>query len=219
MKFIKLFKPNWVIVSIVLLSQIIFCSFGLANIHQILEKSNEDYNDPIYFVVPQNELLNFFKIDKQWPLPSQKYDRLKFFGAWIRPNKNECLNTRGQVLKKFSNQPIQVNQNCTVISGEWSDRYTGSVFNNPQEVQIDHVVPLKHAYMAGAFEWDKYKRCLYTNYLGDSRHLIPVESRQNGLKSDKGPSEYLPPNLNYQCEYIKNIKAQNPNTISTSDKR
>jgi hypothetical protein len=118
--------------------------------------------------------------------------------------KNNCLNTRGIVLKRDSSAAVDVNANCTVTAGLWHDPYTNRSYNDADEIQIDHVVALKNAYMTGAYQWNKAKRCLYANYLGNKFHLMSVNGPENMKKSDKSPSEYIPPNESYVCEYLRN---------------
>ncbi len=63
---------------------------------------------------------------------------------------------------------------CEVVKGKWYDPYTDKYFANPGDLDIDHFVPLG--------EGDK---------------------SANRSKGDKDPSDWLPPNKKYQCEYIK----------------
>jgi hypothetical protein len=90
-----------------------------------------------------------------------------------------------------------------VDSGRWFDRYSNSEYTSSREIQIDHMVPLKAAYMAGAFSWDYKTRCLFANYMGFRNHLIPASVRENTSKGDRAPDKYLPKELSYRCQYIK----------------
>ena len=49
----------------------------------------------------------------------------------------------------------------------------------------------------------KKKKNKYYNYLKDEHHLIAVSKKANRSKSDKSPIEWLPPNIEYQCEYVR----------------
>jgi hypothetical protein len=136
----------------------------------------------------------------------ERYQRKKHFGGWIRdPREQDCLNTRGKVLVRDSREPVQRSANhCLVESGLWDDPYSGEEVKQAQELQIDHMVPLKHAYMTGADQWNYRKRCLYGNFLGNPAHLIPVLGRENQAKGDESFVRYLPPRTPYRCEYIRN---------------
>ena len=136
----------------------------------------------------------------------ERYQRKKHFGGWIRDSREQdCLNTRGKVLVRESREPVQRSANhCLVESGLWDDPYSGEEVRRAQELQIDHMVPLKHAYMTGADQWNFRKRCLYGNFLGNPAHLIPVLGRENQAKGDESFVRYLPPRAQYRCEYIRN---------------
>lgn len=145
------------------------------------------------------------RINSKYPLPPVPYSRDKQFGGWIKGQDNNqyCYNTRALVLKRDSKTAVSANNNCTVQTGTWNDNYTGKKITQASALQIDHLVPLKNAYMSGAFEWDAYKRCLYANYMGNNFHLISASGTENMKKGDKSPREYIPPNKKYTCQYLK----------------
>ena len=129
-----------------------------------------------------------------------EYDR-DDWGGWIDED-GDGLNTRHEVLAEESLiKPIVSNNK--VISGKWFDKYTGKYFTNPSDLDIDHLVPLKNAYISGASNWSKKKKNRYYNYLKYDNHLIAVSKSANRNKSDKSPVEWLPPNEDYQCEYVR----------------
>lgn len=173
--------------------------------------SSEDFQYGSYFEMSIHEsdekidLLNFQEVDKKFPRPRTKYNRLEHFGTWVDDHRDQsCLNTRAKVLERDSQAEVQKGgpRGCTVIKGEWFDPYTGQLFSDAKDVQIDHLVPLKHAYMTGAYEWTKQRRCLYANYLGNRFHLLSVSGTQNAEKGDKSPAEYIPPRARYVCQYL-----------------
>lgn len=148
-------------------------------------------------------LADFKRVMLKFPLPAKDYDRDSQFGEWIKPQKDSCLNTRGIVLKRDSKVNIGVNEKCTVENGQWYDPYTNKDYTDADDIQIDHVVALKNAYMTGGHTWDAKKRCLYANYLGNNFHLLAVNGPENMKKSDKSPLEYMPPNKQFVCEYLR----------------
>lgn len=151
------------------------------------------YYDDIY-----NTIKN--KIYTETKKSISRYNRNEW-GNWIDED-NDGLNTRNEVLARESLiKPIISNDK--VISGKWYDKFTGKYFNNPRDLDIDHLIPLKNAYMSGASNWSKKKKNQYYNYLKNENHLIAVSRGANRSKSDKSPIEWLPPNKEYQCEYVR----------------
>ena len=113
---------------------------------------------------------------------------------------------------------------CTVYSGEWQPT-TGSYFRNNSNnssnnssnnnsntnpiytfaklLDVDHTVPLKHAYYAGASKWDDSIKEKYANDLTPG-HLLTMVYYLNTEKGEKDPSEWLPPNgiLKYVSNWL-----------------
>lgn len=143
---------------------------------------------------------------KQAPdLPTEAYNRKKHFGTWIVDSSlGGCYNTRARVLMRDSQTQVTYSSSnkCVVESGRWLDPYTGNTFTSTDDLQIDHVVPLKHAYLSGAWKWQKNKRCLYANFLADDFHLRSVSGHENMKKGDMSPSGYLPPDSRDVCGYV-----------------
>lgn len=151
-------------------------------------------------------LLSWIQMSGARPLPETPYNRKNDFGSWVKQRSlDPCLNTRGVVLKKFSVVDVEFkNGSCSIVSGQWQDPYSDQTFYNAKDIQIDHVVPLKNAYISGAWAWSRKMKCLFANYLGNDHHLLPVSGHENQSKGDRSPDLYLPPNPLYVCEYIKN---------------
>lgn len=133
---------------------------------------------------------------------SQSYSRSEFGDGWA--TYRGCINVREQVLIAKSAEPVLLDdKGCSVVRGIWLDTYSGIVYNNPELLDIDHVVPLKWAWEHGANSWDRRKRIAFANFLDDSKHLLPVSQKLNRSKGDKGPDRWLPPTG--QCGYILNF--------------
>lgn len=154
-------------------------------------------------------VLNLFRMDmhdQRFPDPSEPYNRGAHFGSsWVNdPRDKDCYNTRAKVLMRDSTTPAGFgNTNrCRVERGTWPDPYTNVTYTSADDIQIDHLVPLKHAYITGAFRWQKIYRCLYANYMGNDYHLLSVNGRQNMSKSDRAPNEWMPPARNFHCAYL-----------------
>ena len=149
-------------------------------------------------------LLQFAKQGGGFGNSYEAYNRKVHFGGWVNDKRdNTCLNTRAKVLVRDSKTEVTMNdKGCTVLAGTWDEPYTGFEHHQASEIQIDHFVPLKNAYISGAFKWNFAKRCLYANFLGNDFHLISADSHENQSKSDRTPEKYMPPNQRYACQYL-----------------
>ena len=123
------------------------------------------------------------------------------WGDWADED-NDGLNTRHEVLARESLVKPVISNN-RVISGKWYDKFTGKYFTNAKDLDIDHLVPLKNAHISGASNWSKEKKNEYYNYMKNENHLVAVSKGANRSKGDKSPVEWLPPNKEYQCEYVR----------------
>ena len=127
-----------------------------------------------------------------------RYDR-SLFGGWA-DNDADCQNTRQEILQEMSTGAVALSQSdCTVIRGKWVDPYTGDVHTTAQNVEVDHLVPLKWAWDRGAHSWRNEKRSDFAN---DPANLFVVSSYVNQDKGAKGPLDWLPPLGGFHCEYV-----------------
>jgi len=133
---------------------------------------------------------------------NNSYDRGKF-DHWI-DSDHDCLNTRHELLLKLSTSTIDYGNNkCSVGRGKWLDPYTGKTFYNSRDLDVDHLVPLKWAWLHGADSWTAEKRRKFAN---DYSNLFAVEASANRQKGAKGPLEWLPPEESFQCQYTLRFK-------------
>jgi hypothetical protein len=95
-------------------------------------------------------------------------------------------------------EDVEVGSDCKVTSGSWYDLYTTQNFDDPQEIDIDHIVPLANAWRSGASSWSDEQRERYAN---DPDVLLSVEDNANQSKGDKGPEAWKPPNEAVWCDY------------------
>ncbi len=166
-------------------------------------------NDLTEGLVEKNiiRLLNWISNEKPDEPLTEDYNRMKQFGRWVQFKKTKgCYDTRAQVLIRDSVVKAEStdDKKCTIEKGEWHDPYSGQVLTQDSDVQIDHMVPLKAAYSAGASTWSRAKKCVYANFTAVSFHLISTSNFENQSKSDKSPEDYIPPNKDYVCTYLKN---------------
>lgn len=124
-----------------------------------------------------------------------------YFMAWIDADSDGC-NTRAEVLVMQSQSATSSRGRCTITSGAWYSPFDNQSFTLASDVDIDHLVPLKEAWISGAHAWDSTSRIQFGNDLGYSASLIAVSSSSNSSKSDSDPSEWLPPHREYHCDYV-----------------
>lgn len=130
---------------------------------------------------------------------------------WVSQPGTSCWDTREAVLYRDAEKGSTVlldksgsitsnkGSACSIKSGKWVDPYSGKVFTDPSDLDVDHVVPLSYTAQHGGQGWDSNKKRDYANDLTDSRHLLAASAGENRSKGDSGPSEYKPKtNL---CQY------------------
>jgi len=132
------------------------------------------------------------------------YDR-DLYGGWIDAD-GDCQNTRQEVLIAESLIPVQFDsRGCRVVSGEWLDPFTGQTFTNPGDLDIDHFIPLAEAHRSGASRWIPQLRRQFANDLSWPGSLIAVSASANRSKGDRDPANWLPPNQDFHCEYVRGL--------------
>ena len=129
---------------------------------------------------------------------SGSYERSAFGHGW-NDTDGDCQNSRAEALIATSSTAVRftTDRSCRVVTGRWISPFTGKVIQNSDEIDIDHVVPLKWAWTYGAKYWPQAKRGKFAN---DMANLWPVELGLNRSKGAQPPSEWLPPSG--QCAYV-----------------
>lgn len=127
------------------------------------------------------------------------YDR-DDYNHWI-DRDGDCQNERHELLIDSSQTRVTFGDrdNCYVETGRWYDPYTDQTYYYSSDLHIDHIVSLKYAHERGAHAWPSKLKERFAN---DRQNLIAVEAGTNQSKSDRGPSEWLPPNQQYRCEFL-----------------
>lgn len=126
------------------------------------------------------------------------YDRDKF-PHWS--DQGDSCNTREVVLKRDGTD-VQTGADCYPTSGSWFSPFDEATWTDPQDIDIDHFVPLAEAWRTGASGWTQEQREDYANDLDDPQ-LIAVTDNVNQEKGDKGPEAWKPPAEGYWCTYSK----------------
>lgn len=132
------------------------------------------------------------------------YDREEFGTAWKDVDDNSC-DTRNDILARdLEGEEFSAGETCEIASGTLEDPYTGEEIDfergpNSGDVQIDHIVALKNAWITGAYAWDEAEREEIAN---DPLNLVASDGPANMGKGASDASEWLPENEEYHCEYI-----------------
>jgi hypothetical protein len=127
------------------------------------------------------------------------YDR-KAFGSWIDID-HDCQNTRAELLIASSIEPVnfKAHRSCVVTEGFWFDPYSGQVFTRARDLDIDHVIPLKFAFVNGGASWSNSMKRKFAN---DPKNLIAVSKKLNRSKGSKGYNEWIPTFEPFICDYL-----------------
>ena len=130
-----------------------------------------------------------------------EYDR----GDWRHwiDEDGDCQDARQEVLvaESLPSVTFETDRGCRVATGRWFGAFTGVYVEEPGDLDIDHLVPLKNAHLSGGWAWSSERKEQYANYLGEENHLIAVTAGANRSKGAKGPEEWSPPEVDYLCRY------------------
>ncbi|PHH59060.1 hypothetical protein CDD81_3838 [Ophiocordyceps australis] len=110
-------------------------------------------------------------------------------------------NTRELVLKR-DGQNVVVNDACVAESGSWTSPYDGATWTRASDIDIDHMVPLKNAWISGASSWTRDSRRAFANDLTRPQ-LWAVTDRVNEAKGDRAPDAWQPPLADFACVYAR----------------
>ena len=152
----------------------------------------------------------------------QNYDRDGMYPTWDDWD-NDCQSNRHEVLIDESTTAVTYTSatNCSVATGRWYDPYDNRYFSSASEVQIDHFIPLFEAHNSGAWRWSSLRKRIFANTLNVPEQLIAVGGDSNSSKGSSDPSEWMPSNSDYHCNYIDSwvkIKSIYRLDINTTEK-
>ncbi len=132
------------------------------------------------------------------------YKRTEFYNSW--PTIDGCSLRQRIIKREFGDSAvISSEDNCTVLSGEFDEPYTGEhkIFLEKSEIskgiQIDHVVALSDAWQKGAQNLTKEERYSLAT---DPLNLLAVDASTNQGKSDGDAATWLPSNKSFRCTYV-----------------
>lgn len=113
---------------------------------------------------------------------------------------DDCMNTRHEILQAQADGPIvKSTDGCRVTAGIWDGPFSGGVLIQADDLDIDHIVPLKWASDHGGGAWAAAKKEQFAN---DPVNLLAVDDGLNQSKGARGPTEWLPPNQSFHCGYL-----------------
>ncbi|KAH8780875.1 hypothetical protein F5883DRAFT_166497 [Diaporthe sp. PMI_573] len=144
------------------------------------------------------------------------YDR-DLFPTW--DTIEGTCNTREYVLKRDGTNVV-VNSACTATSGSWFSPYDGATWTAASDVDIDHMVPLKNAWISGANAWTTAQREAFANDVTRPQ-LWAVTDNVNQSKGDKNPANWKPPLSSFYCVYARSwvqVKYYYKLTVSSAEK-
>ncbi len=120
--------------------------------------------------------------------------------GWEQTDRPEC-NVREFVLISEAQSISQVNQDCRPLDGVWFSWYDGETFDNPSELDIDHMVPLAEAHDSGAARWTAQRKLAFANDVALPAALTAVSASSNRTKSADDPADWRPPSRSAWCQY------------------
>ncbi|THH32680.1 hypothetical protein EUX98_g1505 [Antrodiella citrinella] len=109
--------------------------------------------------------------------------------------------TRETVLKRDGTNVV-TDSSCKATSGNWVSPYDGVPTTLGSDLDIDHLVPLKEAWLSGARNWTPAQREAYANDLTRPQ-LVAITDNLNESKGDRDPAQWMPPLASFQCEYAR----------------
>lgn len=130
-----------------------------------------------------------------------------FGPAWSDNPRHDGCTTRQDLLTTVLTEVVfERGSRCAVESGRLVDPYSGATVDfhadDPDSIEVDHVVPLVTSWALGAAQWTKQQRDRFAN--DSSIELVAVSRASNQAKGDRGPAEYQPRD---KCAYDRRFVA------------
>jgi hypothetical protein len=131
------------------------------------------------------------------PASMRGYSRQRF-PHWRQTGTN--CDVRDEVLRR-DGTGVRT-QGCNVVDGRWLSGYDNRILSDPDDLDIDHMVPLANAWRSGADRWTDARRGAFANDLTRPQ-LIAVSASSNRAKGDQDPAQWKPPKRDAWCQYAK----------------
>jgi hypothetical protein len=141
-------------------------------------------------------------------------DRFAHWGS-----QGDGCDTRDRVLQR-DGRSVVTGTGCEITAGSWFSVYDGQTFDDPGDVDVDHMVPLANAWRTGAATWTDERREAFANDLVRPQ-LLAVSASSNRSKGDQDPSQWRPSRPEYWCTYAQSwitVKAYWSLTVTVDEK-
>jgi hypothetical protein len=120
---------------------------------------------------------------------------------WV-PRTRSCQKAFTKVLADTSVVPISYAKkgDCAfVVKGEWLNPYNGERITKMRDIALDQRVSYKEVHRYGGAYWSRVQRMALVN---DPLNLVPVSRAQKKARDGKPPSQWMPEEKRYWCDYI-----------------
>jgi hypothetical protein len=134
--------------------------------------------------------------------------------------QERMCDTREAVLRRDGTD-VRTDEACRSESGRWTSPADGEVWTDPEDVDVDHVVPLAEAWRSGARTWDDDLRERFANDMARPQLMI-LTDEVNAAKGDDPPDRWKPPLRGYWCTYAQNwvtVKSHYGLSVTASEKK
>lgn len=115
---------------------------------------------------------------------------------WARWSGTPCT-TRDEVMSERGDDVESNDETCSAESGVWTNEYTGDEISEPNEVALDHIVPLEWASSHGGEDWEQDSKEEFAN---DHDNLSITTAGVVEDKDSSGPSSWMP-GTDDDCDY------------------
>ena len=145
---------------------------------------------------------------------------MPFWTTYRLPSGAAKSSTEALIAESLAAVAFAGDKECRVTGGEWLGPWSGQVFTDAGDVDIDHHVPLGHAHESGGWDWDKERKRAYAN---DLNHPASLQVTQSSLYRSKGkqpPDQWRPEETAGWCRYASDwvsVKAQWELTVSRAE--
>jgi len=200
-------KPSWIIGGVLIAAAVIAGFAVRANADEPGPTALEPPAGTLSAAAARAEIPYITVLDRAAPALGRpatppRYDRDAFGTPWLDTDGNGC-DTRDDILARDARRSggsVQTSNGCTVIAIDMTEPYAGKHVVGRGQIDVDHVVPLKVAWVSGAYAWQARPRIRLAN---DPRNLLAVDDQTNQhVKGDKTPDRWMPAPP-ARCEYAR----------------
>ena len=153
--------------------------------------------------------------------PTEQYDRREW--GYGQDHDQNCRYTRDEILISESSieTTFQSERKCKVATGMWVDPWTGESHADPNDLHIDHHVPIFNAHKSGGYAWSQELKQAFSNDQDLPEALNAISAKTNLEKGADGPEKWKPENTAAHCSYAQgwiSVKHKWHLAVSTAEK-